>query len=75
MFIFLLFNYSVYFRSLKDDFTKIRTLARTLHEREQPEQALGRNSTLRNSRFSDGIVNIKIYYSGCIVQKNLNFDP
>jgi hypothetical protein len=66
---FLFYNYSVHFRSLKNDFTKIRTLARTLHE-----QAL-RNSTLRNSEFSDGIVNIKIYYSGCIVQQNLNFDP
>jgi hypothetical protein len=51
---FLFYNYSVHFRSLKDDFTKIRTLARTLHE-----QAL-RNSTLRNSEFSDGIANIKI---------------
>jgi hypothetical protein len=66
---FLFYNNSVHFRSLKDDFTKIRTLARTLHE-----QAL-RNSTLRNSEFSDGIANIKIYYSGCIVQQNLNFDP
>ena len=66
---FFFYNNSVHFRSLKDDFTKIRTLARTLHE-----QAL-RNSTLRNSEFSDGIVNIKIYYSGCIVQQNLNFDP
>ena len=56
--LFLLFNYSVHFRSLKDDFVKIR------------------NSTLRNcSGSSDGIVNIKIYYFGCIVQKNLNFDP
>jgi hypothetical protein len=34
-----------------------------------------RNSTLRNSGSSDGIVNTKIYYSGCIVQKKLNFDP
>jgi hypothetical protein len=32
-------------------------------------------STLRNSGSSDGIVNIKVYYSGCIVQKNFNFDP
>jgi hypothetical protein len=57
--------------SLKDDFTKIRTLARTLHERAV------RNSrpTLRNSGSSEGKVNFKIYYSDCIVPKNLNFDP
>jgi hypothetical protein len=48
---------------------KIRTLARTLHE-----QAV-RNSTLRNSGSSDGIENIKIYYSGCIVQNKFKFRP
>ena len=63
-----LFKVSVHFT--KDDFTKTETLARTLHE-----QALNTAHHLRNSGSSDGTLDFKIYYSGCIVQKILNFDP
>ena len=45
---------------------KTETLAWTLHE-----QALNTAHYLRNGGSSDGT----LYYSGCIVQKNLNFDP
>ena len=65
-----LFQVSVHFINLKDDFTKTETLARTLHE-----QALNTAHYLRNGGSSDGTLDFKIYYSGCIVQKILNFDP
>ena len=50
--------------------SETETLAQTLHE-----QALNTAHYLRNGGSSDGTINFKIYYSGCIVQKNLNFDP
>ena len=38
-------------------------------------QKTDKNILIRNSESSDGIVDFKIYYSACIVGKNLTFYP